>query len=734
MLAHLTATLPHLAFVSGTVLAGWVLLVLLGLPFTLACLPRARRWLAVPLSPIVAISLITSIHEHLFFSLLQPYRPVVVYTVAIALSLAFLGIALLLCRGSLATLADEFIRSLARSWPFLAVPFASAIAFGCLFAVNGLEMLSAGQDELGYVETARHIANHLFTRDLSDLPWGRHDHYLAEVASRSLAYFPASRLGAFFVLADVSFFSHLSLEISFPILVGISIVTAIASLALLTLLLRRRAIPVIAAQTAIAASWLLVMLHLQGSLSQLLSLCFRLGGLAFILWALAFTRRIGPLLLAAILGAGWLVAYHESIGFGLAMPIAVGLMIACWRAYRGRTALLRNFTVRALVCGVLIYALQSEVVHATIGVHLGLAGSSIASPAGTVLGAMWWLPPILGYHSLYDQTAINLQLVQLLAPHGAILLLGFAAIAALGFWLRLPAGPREGWATMVLALAALAILSAMQENALLMVRCAQMAMPHIFLGLSILAFGKRSALLGRTGAAQRLRAGSAGRAATAGLWAIVVALNSFALARTVDFVNRHSQSTDPTVRHFNPDTEVWQRLRELVAQSGGDPVLFSGFTNTPIPHMIALGLRDTPHLAGKTISSFWRAVDPQVSTPRVRTRYRGTAIGSRGPNWPSDSRRTQCGIGQRRTNGCSPAPGSPSCGIRGPIRRNGGGRADCSVQRPGGFQTCATSSNATARLSCSIRSKHLRGGMSLDPTGRRTGRSRRGRNYPRPSW
>ena len=51
-------------------------------------------------------------------------------------------------------------------------------------------------------------------------------------------------------------------------------------------------------------------------------------------------------------------------------------------------------------------------------------------------------------------------------------------------------------------------------------------------------------------------------------------------------------------------------------QSGGDPVLFSGFTNTPIPHMIALGLGDTPHLAGKTISSFWRAVDPQVSTPR----------------------------------------------------------------------------------------------------------------------
>ena len=174
MLSQTVLMLSQLAFVALTVLAAWVLLVLIGLPFTLACLPRTRIWLTLPLAAVVAVSLITSIHEHLFFSLLQPYRPVVVYTAAIALSCAFLGIALLLRRESLATLAHEFIRGLARSWPFLVVPFVSAIAFGCLFAVNGLEMLSAGQDELGYVETTRHIANHMFTRDLSDLPWGRH--------------------------------------------------------------------------------------------------------------------------------------------------------------------------------------------------------------------------------------------------------------------------------------------------------------------------------------------------------------------------------------------------------------------------------------------------------------------------------------------------------------------------------------------------------------------------------
>ena len=626
MLAHLTSTLPQLAFVSGAVLGGWILFVLLGLPFTLACLPRARRWLALPLSPVVAVALIASIHQHLFFSFLQPYRPFAAYGVVVAISLAALGLALLLSPDQFVTLRSDAACALVRVRPYLVVPLLAAVAFGAFFATNGLEMLSAGQDELGYVETARHIAGHMFTRDAQDLPWGRHDHYLAEAASRSIAYVPGLRLGGYFLLADLSFVFGLSLEQAFPILVGVGLVTATASIALVALLLRRPALPLIAAQIAFATSWLLVMLHFQGSLSHVLSLSFRLGGLAYILWALAFAGTFKALAPAVALGAGWLLVYNESIGFGLALPVGVALAAAVLRAVRGRAALLGRFAPRMLVCVGLISALQWQLLGFTISAHLTQAGANLGNLAGTGVDAILKrgttlmgnvLPPILGYHSLYDQTLINLQLAQLLGPYSAVLLAGLAAAAALGYWLRLPAGPREGWSVLPLALAAVAIAAAMQENALLVIRFAQMACPHVFLGLSILAFGRRSALLGSTGAAaRRLRAGSAGRAATAGLWAIVVALNSFALARTVDFVNRHSQSTDPTVRHFNPDTEVWQRLRELVAQSGGDPVLFSGFTNTPIPHMIALGLRDIPHVVGTTITAFWQTIDPAMIYPR----------------------------------------------------------------------------------------------------------------------
>ena len=90
---------------------------------------------------------------------------------------------------------------------------------------------------------------------------------------------------------------------------------ATASLITLGLLLRRCHSAVLAAQLAFACSWLLVMLHCQGSLSNLMTLGLRLGGLGYILWAILYAKRVGPLLLAGILGGGWLVLYYESINF-----------------------------------------------------------------------------------------------------------------------------------------------------------------------------------------------------------------------------------------------------------------------------------------------------------------------------------------------------------------------------------------------------------------------------------
>src|SRR5262249_28789638 len=166
------------AFVPVLILLHWTLLFLIGLPMTLACLRSERRWLIVPLSPLVAIALLSCAYQYWCIWLIQPYRPLVVHGAVAVLSLVSLFVALLARREKVAPLAHDIARGLARAWPLLMIPLLSIIAFSAFFWSNGLELLSGAQDELGYIETTRHIMEHLFTRDALDFPWGPADHYL----------------------------------------------------------------------------------------------------------------------------------------------------------------------------------------------------------------------------------------------------------------------------------------------------------------------------------------------------------------------------------------------------------------------------------------------------------------------------------------------------------------------------------------------------------------------------
>src|SRR5262249_52782486 len=318
--------------------------------------------------------------------------------------------------------------------------------FSAFFGSNGLEMLSGSEDELAYVETTRHIMEHLNTRDALDFPWARADHYLGDFVGHFLAYRPDERLGGFFLLADLSAISGLSVELAFPLLIGSVIAIGTASLGIFELLIRHSRIAVLAAQGAFAAAWVLVMLHIQGSLSHLVSLGIRLGGLSFIFWACAYTRKTIPLVLSAVLGAGWLVLYHESIGFGLALPLAVSLAGVLWRALRGRSGLAARFAVRIAILAVLIYALQPNLFMVAVDQHRGRTTVNIASDATENLATAAKrandttavrLPPVLGYHSFYDDSSVNHYLTTALQPFTLCTLLSLAVLAAFGFWWRL---------------------------------------------------------------------------------------------------------------------------------------------------------------------------------------------------------------------------------------------------------------------------------------------------------
>src|SRR5262245_19096522 len=267
-------------FVPVLILFHGMSLFLIGLPLTLACLPRERRWLIAPLSPLVAMALVSCAYQYWCMWLIQPFRPLSVHGAVAIFSLACLLLVLVVRGEKVSLLGSDIANAMVRTLPLLIIPLLGVLAFSAFFGSNGLEMLSGSEDELAYIETTRHIMEHLNTRDALDFPWARADHYLGDFVGHLLAYRPDERLGGFFLLADLSAISGLSVELAFPLLIGSVIAIGTASLGIFELLIRHSRIAVLAAQGAFAAAWVLVMLHIQGSLSHLVSLGIRLGGLA----------------------------------------------------------------------------------------------------------------------------------------------------------------------------------------------------------------------------------------------------------------------------------------------------------------------------------------------------------------------------------------------------------------------------------------------------------------------
>lgn len=629
----------------------WLALIVIGLPLTLALLPHGRRRIAIPLSPLVAIALIALGYQYWFFLLLQAYRPLIVYGCITLFSLVSFVVSLRL-RGELfADVRTDFVNETRRTWPLFLIPLLGLSVFCCFFWANGLELLSAGGDDFFYIQTARVIIEHLFTHDTADFPWGRAEHYLSDFPGHTLAYLPTVRLGAFFLLADISYIFRIVPEKAFPLLMGLGIVVGTSSLAMMQLLIRGSRSGIVASQLALAVSGLLVVLHFQGSLSSMVTLGLRLGGLCYILWAVFHCRTVGPFILAVLLGSSWLLLYHESFAVNLVIPLTVGFAIACLRGmlnFRQKINLVSRLAARYSGLFLSIYALQPTVFMDVVAQHEAYLtkGATNVTYLGIVKAfksasvfASNRLPAFLGHHSLYDDSAANSYITNALLPYSLLILLILAALASFGFYLRLPRASRYAWTSVPFVIVSITAHAAYRGDAYVMIRSVQMAMPHIFVGLALLAaiwsgpsvlksfrfsfsFLPRFAHIpptdGWTVAAfqeeQRQRSAvgllcSAARVGVFVLWVGVVSLNAFAVVRTISYTNQHSQVTDLLVRHFNPESPSWQQLRNLLVHDDNAPVLLSGFREVR-PFMIAIGLGSIPHLAGESIVKIWPDLDP----------------------------------------------------------------------------------------------------------------------------
>ena len=655
---HLANSLYPMAVIAGYL--GWLWLV--GLLFTAACLPRDRAAMAVVLAPVTAMALLAVVHYQALYVLLWRYSPWTVNLGLLAVS-ATLFLAVSRFRGAgPADAVRELAGAVRTAAPDFAVPLLALVAFCSLFHRSGLELLSAGQDEFGYISTTDQIMNALHTGGANDLPFPRYDHYVSDFVGRTMAYMNGQRFGVVFLLADLATLFGLRLETAFPALAGVFIVAAVLALpaAVRHLFGLPRAVS-LAAQTVLAFSGVLIILHFQGSLSHLGSLGLRMTGLAVVIWALALSTSLGSLALATVYVLGWQVIYYESAGFALLLPLAAVGAVALWRLATERGYRPWFFPRLAVVLAASA-AVIPDVFRNMLSMHVAKLSLDIGDGAGWSwsVGRLTALLdhadaalrnialPMLGVITYYDQSAVNVTLVGALAPLSPVLIvLPLVALAAAGLT-RLPREMMAGYGTALLSLGGLMVLSTVHDDAVVSLRSLQMLWPPLVLGMFCLVsppwLGPRlrlawlplapssRAAIWWSACPSRRRLPALGRGAGLAVSGValmaLVAANMATVWRATAYINAHTLGSDPTVHRLDPDGETWRRLRALLGTPAGTPVLLSGFIDTPTPHWLAVAIQPVPHLLGTSVTAFWGGMSPD--------RYRPLPFASYVSRWSPD--------------------------------------------------------------------------------------------------
>ena len=583
-----------------------------GFGFVRAMLPRRGRWEAVLLAPLVGLCLLGFLGLLELAVLYVPLKP--------WLNAAALGSV----SAALAVTAGRRDRASAGLKPkhlavLCLVPLLCALALARVYQPQGFHLLLGSQDQIQYCDNARHILESMNTGTEDDVPVARQDHLVADFCTRHLPYLKAYRRGAEVTLATTAAVTGVSPEAAFPVTVGAGLLTLGLSLAFLgRCLLRLRLAACVLLQLLVLGGNHVTLLHYQGSLAHLLALPMFLLVLPVSVRAVR-TGAPSWRLLSGLLCGSLLSFYHEPTAVVLFAPL--GLYVG-WRlcAARRRGRLLFNVLTVALIAAA-VSPLGSGALFESVTKNLEAVRKGVKSPASAapsqepprVTHAPFWAQTAipLGVASYYDDSARN---VRLMTSYGTPAWRGCAAcgllwvLGALGLLRRRGATTRL-FALVLLAWAGAAFVFVHTGDYLRFFRAVQYSLPYALVGLVLLtrAPGRPVTLTNWP----RWPLVGAVRLALV----LFLSVNLFTLARTARYTRAHDAHNDPVVYRFDDTSADWVALRRQLADSGGAPVLLSGFRDTIRPHILSIGTRPAPHFLGDSIARFW-------PLPKLQEEYR----------------------------------------------------------------------------------------------------------------
>ena len=554
-------------------------------------LPRHHLGIAFFIAPVVGLTVFASLGLFKIGVLLVPLSPV---TLSVQIGLFFIVTAWIR-RDQL----KAVVAGVKTHCAFFVLPVALLTLLAIGSRDHGLSFLSAGQDEIQYVNNALHILKHQHTGDALDTVVPRIDHWVYDGVTRDLSYSRTYRRGAEIFLAGVMGINGGNPFISFTVAAVIAFCCFLLALpAICRAFLGMGSFYSMVTQALLGTSHLWIMLVLQGSLANLCSLglfCLATAAVP----QLNSSRQLGASVLAGLLLAGPIIFYNEVAMAVLLVPMGLLLVISCLNSRTYFKTSLHNVPIALgamfLFSHTALYGLvwtTYRMVEKTLGESALISPLSISSSTGV-------LAPIFGIYTYYSQSFANNWLAQLTsttpwAVLGPIVFLQFVAAWAL-FRQRQPGAYVLGTAFLVLVAVTLHSLTISQP--FMLVRSQQYAFSYVAIGLIIAV-----SLLKK--------------------WQIklpvilitlcLMAINISSIWSTVQHLSKHNDRSDPIIFRYSPKSDLWQQFLKNTNAPENTPILITGYNTTAKPHLIASLIEPRPNYFGASIRKFWPIMTTSV--------------------------------------------------------------------------------------------------------------------------
>jgi len=484
----------------------------------------------------------------------------------------------------------------------LLVPLFYTLGFAAIFAPSGFHLLVGSQDQLQYALNAEHLLHHQHTGDTLDQLVGRPDHWLLDSVTHELMYNQGYRKGAEIILAVVAGLTGLNSWQAFPITIAIAFLTLLSSLLFVGKQLGFSVNKQLLLQATFAVSFYFSLLHLQGSLANLLSiplfLSVQVTG-AKALSGISEQEDKYWAILTGGLAASTFVFYSDVAFVATIAPLAIYLV---FKVFTNQQTVKRLTKLTFIILLVLLLGghqslystFQVTFIHMKDVVTPSGFGAEISQSA--FLSA---LGSCLGFFTFFDNSVLNGILAQFAVNYFLFLPICYLTIISFAI-IGLKRNDSPAAKTLLISIVIFLLIATatlFQQDTLRFTRTIGYLVPFLLIGIVAICVEPSLAHITHV---------KHDRFQISGLYILAAFFffNYLSSSATFSHIFLYDQRSDPIVKRLNPAEATWVKFRHELTPLLNTPILIAGFEDTINPHIIASAIEPLPSYLGSDIRAF----------------------------------------------------------------------------------------------------------------------------------